>query len=87
MPKIYYCEICDFTCSKNSNYQSHLLTAKHKNREKFQNKMPQNYYCECCDYTTSSKKDYNKHLLTAKHENMKNSPIKKCHIVRSEQIM
>ena len=26
----YYCESCDFKCSKLSNYNNHLLTAKHK---------------------------------------------------------
>ena len=31
MPKEYYCEKCDFICSKKSNYNSHLLTAKHLN--------------------------------------------------------
>ena len=27
--KTFYCEICDFTCSKKSNYENHLNTAKH----------------------------------------------------------
>ena len=33
MPKkcqIYECQICNFKCSKNSNYMTHLTTAKHK---------------------------------------------------------
>ena len=28
----YYCEKCDFNCSKQSNWASHLSTRKHKNR-------------------------------------------------------
>jgi hypothetical protein len=32
MPKKYYCDICDFICSKESNWNSHLTTAKHKIR-------------------------------------------------------
>ena len=28
----YYCEKCDFKCSKQSNWSSHLSTRKHKNR-------------------------------------------------------
>ena len=35
MPKnaiIYCCNSCDFICSKKSNYESHLITSKHKNR-------------------------------------------------------
>jgi len=36
MPKnanLYYCNKCDFKCSKKSNYMKHLLTRKHQNRE------------------------------------------------------
>ena len=62
MPKnaeIYTCKICDFKCSKLSNYNSHLMTAKHKmmtNDDKNDDKkMPKNaaalleskYVCEC----------------------------------------
>jgi len=54
----YYCEICDFKCSKLSNYNIHCLTPKHKNNEndnqndKNDNgKMPKNalrkYVCDC----------------------------------------
>jgi hypothetical protein len=28
--KIFHCEKCDFTCSKESNFNTHLLTRKHK---------------------------------------------------------
>jgi hypothetical protein len=33
-PKIsikFYCECCDYKCSKQSEYTKHILTAKHKN--------------------------------------------------------
>jgi hypothetical protein len=36
----FICELCDFTCSKQSNYNSHLMTAKHKNRTNRTNKLP-----------------------------------------------
>ena len=26
----FYCEICDFKCSKKSNYNKHILTRKHQ---------------------------------------------------------
>ena len=29
--KIFYCEKCNFKCSKMSNWSKHLLTSKHKN--------------------------------------------------------
>jgi hypothetical protein len=52
-PKInnkYYCEKCDFTCSKKSNYTAHLSTSKHKIKEMDNEKMPKNaapYMCSC----------------------------------------
>jgi hypothetical protein len=48
----YMCEDCDFKCSKQSNYNNHLMTAKHKqatkeatNGNKWQ--QSENYLCEC----------------------------------------
>jgi hypothetical protein len=35
MPKksgTFFCETCDFICSKNSNFKKHITTAKHQNR-------------------------------------------------------
>ena len=46
----YNCEICNFVCSKNSNYVNHLLTTKHKIRSDSCEKMPKNavkYNCKC----------------------------------------
>ena len=48
--KIYYCETCDFKCSKQSNYNKHLLTRKHKILTNPNEKMPKNaaaFQCEC----------------------------------------
>ena len=50
--KQFSCEICDFKCYKQSNYDTHLLTPKHKTRT-FLNgvehsKMPQ-YSCNICN--------------------------------------
>uniref|UniRef100_A0A6C0IFV4 C2H2-type domain-containing protein n=1 Tax=viral metagenome TaxID=1070528 RepID=A0A6C0IFV4_9ZZZZ len=63
MPKnaeIFVCDICDFKCSKKSNYDKHLLTLKHKNVDKMltnvdkfnaenaENALPLNgHICEC----------------------------------------
>ncbi len=52
MPKnaeIFSCEECNFECSKKSNYEKHLLTAKHKNRTILNKKMPQGFVCEICN--------------------------------------
>ena len=53
MPKnaeLFSCEKCDFECSKLSNYNKHLLTAKHKILTNTNIKMPKNakaYTCSC----------------------------------------
>ncbi len=47
----FYCKICDFECSKKSNYDKHILTQKHKNRTFRTEKMPKTvitrFTCEC----------------------------------------
>ena len=52
MPSKFNCEICDFSCSKKSNYEKHITTLKHinntngyKNDIKIEQKMP--LKCEC----------------------------------------
>jgi len=56
MPKMpknaekYICEECNFKCSKLSNYNTHLLTAKHKMITNGNNKTPKNakaFVCDC----------------------------------------
>ena len=50
MRKQYICLDCSFNCSKESNYNKHLLTAKHKMITNDNNKMPKNaagFTCEC----------------------------------------
>ena len=53
MPKTadnFTCTICNFKCSKQSNWNNHILTAKHKNRTNRTEKQPKNaeiFECEC----------------------------------------
>jgi hypothetical protein len=53
MPKnaeIYSCIFCNFKCFKQSNYDKHLMTAKHKRLTNTNKKMPKNatpYSCLC----------------------------------------
>jgi hypothetical protein len=69
----YHCEICDIDCRKKNIYEKHLLTSKHKIREKSLCSSMVNVQkspflpCDICNITTRNKKDYQKHLLTAKH--------------------
>ena len=46
----YSCEKCNFKCSKQSDYNRHILTAKHQNRTNRTQKTPKNagkFECEC----------------------------------------
>jgi hypothetical protein len=47
--KEYYCEKCDFRCSKESNYKIHLSTRKHQLATKSTEKIPKHaaYFCDC----------------------------------------
>jgi len=50
MRKQYICIDCSFNCCKQSNYNNHLLTAKHKMITNDNNKMPKNatgFNCKC----------------------------------------
>ena len=47
--KIYYCEKCNFKCSKNSDWNRHITTAKHKkeiNGNEWKSKIRTCEYCE-----------------------------------------
>jgi hypothetical protein len=50
----YFCESCDFKCTKESNWNNHILTLKHQNRTNLNKKMPKTaekcqsiFECEC----------------------------------------
>jgi hypothetical protein len=48
--KFFECKSCDFTCSKQSNYQQHLLTSKHKQLTNIENvnKNTKLFVCDLC---------------------------------------
>jgi hypothetical protein len=43
----YYCEKCNFKCSKKSDFERHLITLKHKNKELETKKTPELICCYC----------------------------------------
>jgi len=46
----FHCEKCNFVCSKKSNWNRHVLTAKHKNQQlstSCQQKVTKQFACEC----------------------------------------
>jgi len=51
----FCCDICDFVCSKKSNFEKHILTLKHKNRTKLNDLEQKNaekchiYNCKNCN--------------------------------------
>ena len=48
----YECNVCDFKCSKKHNYDTHLTTAKHKNRTNSNEFKPKNatqFICNTCN--------------------------------------
>ena len=70
----FYCEKCDYSTCRKSDFNSHLATLKHKNAIISSLSQPETlnkYYCEKCDYNTCKISNYNEHLLTKKHKNIK----------------
>jgi len=66
----FLCEICQQLCSRRSDYDRHLLTAKHKTRTILDVKVAGNcviYDCSLCNYNTMKLCDWNKHIKTKKH--------------------
>lgn len=69
--KNFHCEKCDFSCSKKSEYDRHLLTAKHRNRTILNDFAPKNaeYFCECGKrYTARNSLWYHKKKCNFKNE-------------------
>ena len=78
----FHCEFCNYSTSKNYDYNKHLMTLKHKNNINnatfsinFHSNVASkiaNYECSVCNYYTKNKSNYDKHLLTDKHNNKMN---------------
>ena len=57
---IYICDDCSFSCTKNADFNRHLLTKKHYKKIMIFN-------CDDCHISCTRKIDFNRHLLTKKH--------------------
>jgi hypothetical protein len=74
----FYCEFCDFNCSKQSNYNKHLLTLKHQKTYNLFTKFTKNavsqYFC-ICGKTYNHRQSLYKHKLNCKtiNNNLSNS--------------
>lgn len=75
--KSFYCEICDYTSSNNSNYNKHLRTRKHLEKQEKKEKTTllkknvvsskKTLYCKLCDYSTCRKSNWSRHMVSVKH--------------------
>ena len=73
----FVCKVCDYRCSFASDWERHILRAKHislqkneKKREKNEKNEPENeseFVCKVCDYRCSFASDWDRHILRAKH--------------------
>lgn len=70
----FYCKICDFKCCKESNFQKHLLTLKHKIRTNTNEKMPKHFLCSCGKSYKHASSLWN-HRKKCDGENIKNEPL------------
>jgi len=68
IPQKYYCNNCDYKCSKKSSWSQHLSTSKHQNANEKLIPAKKEYACEKCSNTFKHQSSYCRHK-------------KKCHIV------
>jgi len=73
--KNFFCGICDYSTSRKSNFDRHLVSIKHLEKtvvqpKKWQKSCKKNVFkvCEFCDYTASKKYNWDKHIQTTKHQ-------------------
>ena len=65
MPEKFYCDKCDYTCYKKSNWDKHTETLKHSGNQKVSKKLA---VCDLCDYTCCKQSLMDKHKKTNKHK-------------------
>ena len=72
MPEKFFCEKCDYTCFKKSNWEKHIETVKHSGNKKVSEKVA---VCELCDYTCCKQSLMDKHKMTNKHKSRSSDAI------------
>lgn len=65
---VFECAPCSFTSFDKSNFNKHLLTAKHKKATGQQQSTETKYECVGCEFLTKDKKDFSRHIRTQKHK-------------------
>jgi hypothetical protein len=64
--KLFYCECCHFECCKQSNYDNHILTLKHKKTYNLLTKNATPSYICICGKTYNHRQSLYKHKLSCK---------------------
>jgi hypothetical protein len=84
------CTICDFICSKRSNYEKHLLTLKHKNAIKcYENAIylePKNAVCDFCEKSFKHLSSMYRHKKICK-KNYENKEPSKDDIITNDKLV
>jgi len=66
----FHCVCCDYYTSRSSQYERHLLTAKHQRIQEDCNKNKEKFHCSACDVVMQHLSTYNRHIMTTKHLRM-----------------
>jgi len=66
--KTFICEKCDFKCFKNSDWDRHQTTCKHKMDDKKTPKNAEIIICEICDFKCFKNSEWDRHQTTGKHK-------------------
>jgi hypothetical protein len=61
MPQIFYCDTCDYGCSKKFCWTQHLSTSKHTKAKSELMKANEKYECEKCTKTFKHQSSYSRH--------------------------
>ena len=85
----FYCNYCNYTCSRKTNYERHLLTAKHIreiNGDNWKSKNEQNHICSVCNKMFKTNSGLWKHTQKC-HENKIDTNEKIADMVSSDVVM
>jgi len=87
MLKPFYCEKCDYICSKKSSWSQHILTAKHTKANSGLIQANKEYACEKCTIKFNHRSSYCRHKKKCQETNVETNNILKDATPDKELIM
>jgi hypothetical protein len=66
MPSYFYCENCDYECSKKSSWSQHLMTLKHQKANDVLMQANEKYACDNCGVNFKHKSSFCRHKKKCK---------------------